>query len=42
MFNNAKAFVLYVSPFVLLVLPFLKGLISKATTAESTSWETWR
>ena len=38
MFNNAKAFVLYVSPFVLLVLPFLKGLISKATTAESTSW----
>ncbi len=38
MFNNAKAFVLYVSPFVLLVLPFLKGLISKATTGESASW----
>jgi hypothetical protein len=37
-FNNAKAFVLYVSPFVLLVLPFLKGLISKATTGESASW----
>ena len=37
-FNNAKAFALYVSPFVLLVLPFLKGLISKATTGESTSW----
>ena len=37
-FNNAKAFVLFVSPFVLLILPFLKGLISKATTAESDSW----
>jgi hypothetical protein len=37
-FNNAKAFVLYVSPFVLLVLPFLKSLISKATTSESASW----
>ena len=37
-FNNAKAFVLYVSLFVLLVLPFLKGLISKATTGESASW----
>src|SRR3954470_20172133 len=37
-FSNAKAFVLYVSPFVLLVLPFLKGLISKATTGESASW----
>ena len=37
-FSNAKAFVLYISPLVLLVLPFLKGLISKATTAESASW----
>jgi hypothetical protein len=30
--------VLYVSPFVLAVLPFLKGLISKATTSESATW----
>lgn len=37
-FNNAKAIVLYVSPFVLLVLPFLKDLISKATTGQSASW----
>ena len=37
-FNNGKAFVLYVSPFVLLILPFLKSLITKATTAETTSW----
>ncbi len=37
-FNKAKTFVLYVSPFVLLVLPFLKRLISKATTGESASW----
>ena len=37
-FGHAKEFVLYVSPFVLLVLPFLKGLISKATEAESASW----
>lgn len=37
-FNNAKAFVLYVSPFVLPILPFLKGLISKATSGESASW----
>ena len=37
-FNNAKAFVLYVSPFVLLVLPFLKSLISKAMTGESATW----
>ena len=35
-FNNAKA--LYASPLVLLVLPFLKGLISKATTSASASW----
>lgn len=37
-FENAKSLVLYVSPFVLAVLPFLKGLISKATTAESATW----
>lgn len=37
-FNNGKAFVLYVSPFVLLILPFIKGLITKATTAQSSSW----
>ncbi len=37
-FKNGKAFVLYVSPFVLLILPFLKGLITKATTAKSSSW----
>ncbi|WP_157676573.1 hypothetical protein [Afipia sp. GAS231] len=37
-FNNGKAFVLYISPFVLLVLPFIKGLITKATTTQSTSW----
>jgi hypothetical protein len=37
-FNHGKAFVLYISPFVLLILPFIKGLITKATTAESTSW----
>ena len=37
-FNNGKAFVLYVSPFVLLILPFIKSLITKATTAESTTW----
>lgn len=37
-FSNAKTFVLYVSPFVLPILPFLKGLISKATTGESASW----
>jgi hypothetical protein len=35
-FNNAKA--LYASPLVLLVLPFLKGLISKATTSASATW----
>jgi hypothetical protein len=35
-FNNAKA--LYASPLVLLILPFLKGLISKATTSASVSW----
>jgi hypothetical protein len=36
-FENAKAFVLYVSPFVLPILPFLRSLLSKAT-GESTSW----
>ena len=35
-FNNAKA--LYASPLVLLILPFLKGLISKATTSASATW----
>jgi hypothetical protein len=35
-FNNAKA--LYASPLVLLALPFLKGLISKATTSTSATW----
>ena len=38
MFNYGKAFVLYVSPLVLLILPFLKSLITKATTAESATW----
>jgi hypothetical protein len=35
-FNNAKA--LYASPLVLLVLPYLKGLISRATTSASATW----
>jgi hypothetical protein len=38
LFKNAKTFVLYVSPLVLPILPFLKDLISKATTGESASW----
>ncbi len=37
-FNNGKAFVLYISPFVLLILPFIKSLITKATTSKSSSW----
>jgi hypothetical protein len=37
-FNNAKAFALYVSPLVLLIMPFLKNLVTKATTAESSTW----
>lgn len=37
-FTTTRTLVLYVSPFVLPILPFLKGLISKATTGESASW----
>jgi hypothetical protein len=36
-FNYGKAVVLYVSPLVLLILPFLQNLITKAT-AESSNW----
>lgn len=38
LYDYTKSIVLVVSPFVLPILPFLKGLISKATTGESTSW----
>jgi hypothetical protein len=37
-FDHIKSFVIYVTPVVVVVLPFLKQLISKATTAESSSW----
>jgi hypothetical protein len=40
-FNYGKAFVLYVSPLVLLILPFLQSLITKATTAASSTWGTF-
>lgn len=38
LFKRVKDFAIYLSPVVLPILPFLKGLISKATTGESTSW----
>jgi hypothetical protein len=37
-FDKATAIVLYVGPFVLLALPFLKDLILKATTDASATW----